>query len=434
MNLSFTFIVLLSALIIDMELSNISDILWKDLSTPTGIFAFILVIIAYVLSQRYIFHLSEKYTNTVRKKARSLNVMNNLTVITEYLLIMIFIFLVTELLFLGRYDTNLLTVVLVASNILSFFTMIVLASRFYTYFRSHNSNITLLYFISSLIVGSTAIITIAFMAPILISKPYFIDSQYRTNFPVFSPGSIEDKLNYVYYIMAIISFISMWISTAYLMHGYSHKLGNITYWTLLLVPLVFYVLQVFVILFGNYFHVFDFNSIGFVLNYRIIFTISSTVGGILFGIPFLLVARRLSNIESIRSYSTIAAIGFVLFFVSGSATIYQTGYPPFGLATVSLVGISSYILLLGVYSSAISVSQDSEIRRQLKKSAEEWSLLGNIGEAEMEQAVINLVGKLKGVYENETGVEPSLTEDEAKGYFYQVANELKNFKSSKEPK
>jgi hypothetical protein len=33
-------------------------------------------------------------------------------------------------------------------------------------------------------------------------------------------------------------------------------------------------------------------------------------------------------------------------------------YPPFGLATISFFGLASYLSLIGVYSSAISVAND----------------------------------------------------------------------------
>jgi hypothetical protein len=59
---------------------------------------------------------------------------------------------------------------------------------------------------------------------------------------------------------------------------------------------------------------------------------------------------------------TFAAYGVVLFFVSSQNTVAQPTYPPFGIIAASFVGLSAYIMFLGLYSSAICVSQDVKLR------------------------------------------------------------------------
>ena len=36
----------------------------------------------------------------------------------------------------------------------------------------------------------------------------------------------------------------------------------------------------------------------------------------------------------------IAPYGFVLFYVAGSAVVFQAAYPPYGLAAISFAGLS----------------------------------------------------------------------------------------------
>jgi len=68
--------------------------------------------------------------------------------------------------------------------------------------------------------------------------------------------------------------------------------------------------------------------------------------------------------------------------------VLQAGYPPFGLANVSYVGISSFLILSGLYNSAISVANDVRVRQSIKNSAiNESKLLGSIGTAEMQQEI-----------------------------------------------
>ena len=49
-----------------------------------------------------------------------------------------------------------------------------------------------------------------------------------------------------------------------------------------------------------------------------------------------------------------------------------------------LIGLSSYLLLIGIYSSVISVAEDSKLRQSIRNYAiKESRLLDSIGTAEM---------------------------------------------------
>ena len=63
--------------------------------------------------------------------------------------------------------------------------------------------------------------------------------------------------------------------------------------------------------------------------------------------------------------------------------------PPFGLVTICFMGLASYLLYIGIYSSALSVSEDSRLRQRIRKEAlkESQQFLDAIGTAEMEQEI-----------------------------------------------
>jgi hypothetical protein len=97
-------------------------------------------------------------------------------------------------------------------------------------------------------------------------------------------------------------------------------------------------------------------------------------------------------------------------------------YPPFGLVTVSFMGLSSYLLLLGVYSSAISVSEDSKLRQSIRQvTLSEPRLLDSIGTAQMEQEIqkrmVAVMRKTRDLMTEETGVQSSLNEDDIETVF-----------------
>jgi hypothetical protein len=149
----------------------------------------------------------------------------------------------------------------------------------------------------------------------------------------------------------------------------------------------------------------------------------------LFGFAFLIVARHIHN-EMFKGYMIISAFGFILLFISNQVTLVATSYPPFGAVTLSFFGLSSYLIVTGLYSSAISVSQDAAIRRSIRKSVMNKSkLLGSIGQAEMQNEVQKWVKNLGEIHER-TKTPTSMSSEDVRLYVEEVVDEIRK-KSAK---
>jgi hypothetical protein len=133
----------------------------------------------------------------------------------------------------------------------------------------------------------------------------------------------------------------------------------------------------------------------------------------------------------------ISAYGLVLLFASNQAIVLVTApYPPFGLATISFMGLSAYLVVVGIYSSAVSVSLDVGLRKTIRKSVMEQSkLLDSIGTAQMEQElqsrVLTITRKMSDKMEEETGVEASMTEEDMKQHLNNVLKEIRTSRSGR---
>lgn len=166
----------------------------------------------------------------------------------------------------------------------------------------------------------------------------------------------------------------------------------------------------------------------FSILYVILVIASKPVGGILFGLAFLQVARKLQHPE-VKSYMIISAIGLLLLVVSLEAqTLVTAPFPPFGLLSVSFMGLSSYLIFVGIYSSAISVSQDSSLRTSIRNSVEEEvNFVGDIGSAQMHDTIIKRVldvtRRISSDMPEDTGITSSLTDNEITEYIEQVLRE-----------
>jgi len=100
------------------------------------------------------------------------------------------------------------------------------------------------------------------------------------------------------------------------------------------------------------------------------------------------------------------------------------------LHIVGFTGLSTYLIYVGLYSSAVTLSQDLTIRKTIRKSLLEQSkLLDSIAPAQMEKelqtSVLTIVKKTSREMEENSGIETSLTEDDFRDYMTVVMNELK---------
>ena len=173
--------------------------------------------------------------------------------------------------------------------------------------------------------------------------------------------------------------------------------------------------------------------------YTLLFSISKPLGGVLFGVAFWIVANNLKD-NKVKGYLILSAYGMTLLFASNQPTsLILAPYPPFGLVTVCFIGLASYLLYLGIYSSALSVSEDSRLRQTIRKAAlkESQQFLDAIGSAEMEQEiqkkVLRFSKRTKALMEDETGISTSLDDDDIRRYLDEVLIEVKGMKNNRIP-
>jgi hypothetical protein len=153
-------------------------------------------------------------------------------------------------------------------------------------------------------------------------------------------------------------------------------------------------------------------------------SLNTTSAGILFYISYKLAADHFRTNSTIRDYLIMTGYGFMLFFTASQVTLSATAYPPFGFATVSFYGLASYLILIGLYLSAISVSEDVELRSYIKNSTmQESRFLHSIGSSSLMERerlvmkkVLSKAKERQREVAEETGVQSSLTEEEIKEY------------------
>jgi high-affinity nickel permease len=150
-----------------------------------------------------------------------------------------------------------------------------------------------------------------------------------------------------------------------------------------------------------------------------------------FAVVFWNISKVMSYEKSIKTYMIISGWGILIIFGADQAVVQtqlQSPYPPFGLATVPVLIIGAFLMLLGIYNSATLVSVNNNLRKSIRKYALESRLLDLIGQAEMEKEIRKTVNKItqdKGSLEMNTELSIELDEKELKKYVDFVIREVK---------
>ena len=100
----------------------------------------------------------------------------------------------------------------------------------------------------------------------------------------------------------------------------------------------------------------------------VLLSLSKPIGGLTFGFGFWRIAKTIGYEKTIKKHMIISGWGILLLFGTNQASNQVlVPYPPFGLATISVLILASYMMLLGIYNSARLVSVNSTLRKTIRK-------------------------------------------------------------------
>jgi hypothetical protein len=265
----------------------------------------------------------------------------------------------------------------------------------------------------------------------LIEKPAVIEPRSETIFSF--PEMAESLLISLQTYCSIISFFLIWGGNILLLHQNIHRIGKVKFWVLMSTPLIassVVFLSVYQSLAEGI--VGEDPTMSLVVP-LLLLTFSQLAALVLIGATFGSIAKALTYAPIIRDYMMITGYGFVLFFTATTTTISGAGYPPYGLINVLLVGPFSFLILNGLYRSAICVAEDTKLRQSIKTLAKRESRLLDVSasaevQREIKNKVMETVKASAELLEEESGIEPSLTDTEIQEHLELVTSELKGRK------
>ena len=414
--------ILAVVLTVESQIGTIADFIPEQLDSSQGIAAFIGIWGIVTVTQYYILAFVKLNNKESRATTGSLNLIHSIVIIAQFLLTGIIALVILQILIAQEYNTIMLYITLSISYGLWIVTLGFLAKAFFSWYKLRKNLMVLIFALSMVAYVINGVFGLYSEVDGLAKRSSIIRTGDVAIFPE-SPSSI----NNVYQIASSVGYVLTWIATVMLLRPYIEKLGKLKFWSIMIVTMGYYLISFPLFSLGYFTPSENSNAMTNIL----IFSLSAIFTGILFGVAFLSVARTLKIGTPARNYMIIAAYGFLLFYIAGSAFVSQAAYPPYGLISVSFTGLSCYLIYNGLYFAAISVSQDMTLRQSIRKSVMEQSkLLDNIGTAEMEKEVqkrvLTVVKKTSADMKESTGVDASMNEGEMKDYVELVIKELRS--------
>src|SRR5918993_621074 len=304
-----------------------------------------------------------------------------------------------QMIFYSNYSNLFIFVIVYTSFLSSIGFLSILTIKLLRWFSLTPNYSILMYGIAISIFILNTIIGLVYVSQILLTHPDIIKpascrvllgSLFHIN-----PG-LSIYLSNLYDITSIISFIALWFVTIFLLKQYSRSIGKIKYWILVSIPLIIFMTKYEIILY--YFlkdpailEIFSSIRLNSIIDQIVYIFLNSNlqIGGIFFAIVFLVIAKKIPKGHQIINSLIISSIGMMFLFGSKNVSaLIIPSYPPVGLVAISLMGLASYLLLVGIYSIATIAARDITLRKYLSKKVEnDTSLLTNIAYSESESEI-----------------------------------------------
>ena len=423
---------LIIILLIDTSIVKVYDLIDKDFISERdkillfSINAGLCILLEFIIIK----YLQNSFKRHQLKKAINVNLFYRISLISLLVITTLMGLLILQQFYNNYYKTLIPIFIIILSYGTAVFFIIVLSMLFFTWYKSNHNWIVFLYFISMIFIAFNLSMTAIITVVKLMDRPDEIRE--------FVGGTVDISvgkyvfLDDIYKVSSIMSFSSLWITTALLMNYYREKLINvIVYWILLSIPLLYFVVNyIYQFIFANIlipYLTIDPITVSIILTAFL--SLSKPIGGLTFAVAFWNISKNVSYEKNIKAYMIISGWGLFLIFGANQALVQTLApYPPFGLVTTSVLIIAALLMLLGIYNSAALVSANEILRKSIYTHAFESRLLGLIGKAEMENEIEKIVNRLtqhrNGMKEKDN-IPIELDEKELKKYIDFVIREIK---------
>jgi hypothetical protein len=433
------FIIFATAVVVfavDASISQVADFLIEQTTSFEGIALFLCFFAVLILISFILIRLMKYITSDIRTNSLKLRIVYGISIAAQLAMIGIYGLILSQIIIFSEYYTIFLISAALIGYSAGATVMVISTLTLVDWYRfNRNSYVALVFATAFAISAYTYSYLLIYGTYYLSEKNQVVtaDSEVIYTSDTFHPNSSEAFFRDFYDYAATGGFLLLVVGSATLLHHYAAKIGRIKFWTLLLLPLVYYVSTLIDTL-GLYVPESDTDF----FNYYLYVSLNGVVGGLLLGFAFWRVSKALSPNKSVAGYLQLCSFGFVFQMISDVGGVSAASYPPFGFASFSILALSASMVIMGLYSTAVSISQDIRLRQSIRELTKTDSgFLSNIGNAQMEKKVQakafdleNVVKEQRMELEKKSGIQSSIEQQDIKQYLLEVLQEVDKHKSS----
>jgi hypothetical protein len=426
----FLVLAFLTVVLLDSILPKIYSFSGSEPSSAINVTIYFFLLIAFGLTSiALLISIGKIVPEYESRFSHSLGRYNVIVLGTVILSLVVMVLIAFQMIFLQHYSADLPRFRTYLSHLSPLVFMVVLVSSFLNWLRVRKNALIVLYTISLAIVCANLLVSLYYLDLNFAASPSTVVSPRSIVSYVANLGgtTLTQSLVSAFDILSLAAFLLMWIATVKLFSQFRYKMGTVKFYVLMSIPLVYYIFP-FQGYYGDVFFPLLISSpVIFTIIYILLFSATKQVGAFFFGLTFWS-ASSLVYDELLRKSLLVSFIGMTIIFASIElAPLQFRTYPPFGLVTEAYIPIGAYLLFVGIFTSAVQISQNAELRKVFYRNASaQLDLFKSIGVSQMEKELEEKVKSMQKTSDpSQMPFEPEeLDSENAKRILREVVEEL----------
>lgn len=417
-------------MIVEISLSNISDIITQSISSIPGIIIFFTIFVITLLGKYMIYFRLANQIGVLADLRNDIKRLYKFSIISQIIMDSLITIIILQAFLFEKYSTFFLLMITTIAYGTAIVNITIISTLFFRWLKRSKSILILFYGLGTAFMVLNGLISVILFDVVLQEKIPDVTLGDQVMFPGFEEGSLMANVFSFQSYSNILYYVLIWLGTVILLRYKIEKIGKVKFYLFSVLPLVYF-MSYYVTLYDTLNPgkpiVASVDLMGLIL----FFGYASMAGGIMVAFGFREISKIVKD-TNIKKYVLMTSLGFLLYFICGTSSIGQAPFPPFGIISISFLGLGSFLILNGLYLSAMHLSSDRNLRGIVKSAIDASRLMEKIGTAqfniEMEKVTLKVIESRS--QDDEQFKTTTLKNDkEIRDYIEEVLNEMKYSRS-----
>lgn len=340
-----------------------------------------------------LYFLRKTVDNMEGSKTRSTYLLKNIVFASQCVIIVVIIITLLQLYRIGTYNLANVIILLSLSYGVGLYCMTLLVLKFLGWFRFGREVIVLGYALTMCVFIAFLITSIIYASYELSTNIYPNATSSNIGVQVVMSNPLPSVYSSYFYYAYLLTFISIYLTTLLSLRIYLKNIRPVFFYLVFSIPLIYFLLKLLPFFTAFIASLIAYSPTYYGTLYSLTFSGTGPLGGILFSMVLLAFSRRMDNVL-VRNYLSISALGMLLFFIANqNPPLQESLLPPFGLVSKSFVGLSCYMILVGIYFTVTHLSRRNNVTNVVLKELSKDRLFSSAVRSEHEMQVRGVIDK-----------------------------------------